>query len=225
MTTRPRRRRSAAAIAGLSLVAGAVALAPIGATNAASTKRLNGTFKLTKGSFSNGKAHGTYFRMSNSGGWFRNPDSTARDKSYTLGTPGKEGGLATGRFQSHPDPPFDSKGNARVNKILKPQSFTSIRFSVATIKKQKGSSDTASVTTARVNGRKLTVNVEGWTAEWNRQYFNQGAPKPNGAGSPATGTYNSKTKRFVLEWRSKVVGGPFNGFTGFWHLEGKFKAR
>lgn len=223
--TRPSPRRSAAGVAGLSLVAAAILFAPIGAPDAATSKTLNGTFKLTKGSYSGGKARGTYFRMSNSGGWFRNPDSSASNKTYTLGTPGKDGGLATGRFQSHPDPPFDSKGNARANRILKPQAFTSIRFSVATIKRQKGSRDTASVTRARVRGSRLTVSVPGWTAEWNGQYFNQGAPKPNGSGSPATGTYNSRTKRFVLEWRSKVVGGPFNGFTGFWHLEGRFRAR
>jgi hypothetical protein len=219
------RRRTTAGLLGLALVAGAVALAPIGATSAASSKTLNGTFKLTKGTYRNGKAHGTYFRMSNSGGLFHNPDSSASNKTYTLGTPGTDGGLATGRFQSHPDPPFDSKGNARAKRILRPQSFTSIRFSVATIKKQKGSGDTASVTTARVRDGKLTVSLPGFTAEWNNQYFNQGAPKPNGAGSPATGTYSSKTKRFVLEWRSKVVGGPFNGFTGFWHFEGKFRPR
>jgi hypothetical protein len=222
---RPVTRRSTAGLLGLSLVAGAIALAPIGATNAASSKTLNGTFKLTKGSYSHGKAHGTYFRKSKKGKLFPNVDSTASNKTYTLGTPGTDGGLATGRFQPHPDPPFDSKGNAKANKILRPQSFTSIRFSVATIKQQPGSSDTASVTTARVRDGKLTVNVSGWTAEWNKQYFNQGAPKPNGSGSPATGTYSSKTKRFVIEWRSAVVGGPFNGYTGFWHLEGKFHAR
>ncbi len=218
-------RRTTTGLLGLSLVAGAVALAPIGATNAASTKTLNGTFKLTKGTYKDGKARGTYFRMSNSGGLFRNPDSSASNKTYTLGTPGTDGGLATGRFQAHPDPPFDSKGNALAKKILRPQSFTSIRFSVATIKKQKGSSNTAAVTTARVSGKKLTVSLPGFTAEWNKQYFNQGAPKPDGSGSAATGTYNAKTKRFVFEWRSKVVGGPFNGFTGFWHFEGRFQPR
>jgi hypothetical protein len=218
-------RRTPAGLLGASLVAGAVALAPIGATNAASSKTLNGTFLLTKGSYSHGKAHGTYFRMSNSGGLFHNPDSTASNKTYTLGTPGTDGGLITGRFQSHPDPPFDSKGNAKASRILRPQSFTSIRFSVATIKKQKGSSDTATVTKASVRDGKLTVSLPGFTAEWNKQYFNQGAPKPNGSGRAATGTYSSKSKRFVFEWRSKVVGGPFNGFTGFWHFEGKFRAR
>ncbi len=218
-------RRTTAGLLGASLVAGAVAFAPIGAPNAASSKALNGTFKLTKGSYSGGKPHGTWFRMSNSGGLFRNPDSSASNKTYTLGTPGTDGGLATGRFQSHPDPPFDSKGNAKANKILRPQSFTSIRFSVATIKKQKGSSDTAAVTRASVRDGKLTVSLPGFTAEWNKQYFNQGAPKPDGSGQAATGTYSSKSKRFVFEWRSKVVGGPFNGFTGFWHFEGKFQAR
>jgi hypothetical protein len=218
-------RRRTAGVLGLSLVVAAAALAPVGASDAASSRTLNGTFKLTKGSFKHGKPHGTYFRMSNSGGWFRNPDSSASDKSYTLGTPGKDGGLATGRFQPHPKRPFDAKGNAKANRILRPQPFTSINFSVATINKQPGSGATASVTTARVRGKKLTVSVPGFTAEWNGQYFNQGAPKPNGDGAAATGTYNSKTKRFVFEWRSKVVGGPFNGFTGFWHFEGTFKPR
>ena len=97
-------RRTTAGLLGLSLVAGAVALAPIGATNAASSKTLNGTFKLTKGSYSDGKPHGTWFRMSNSGGLFRNPDSSASNKTYTLGTPGTDGGLATGPLPVAPRP-------------------------------------------------------------------------------------------------------------------------
>jgi hypothetical protein len=217
--------RRTAGLLGLSLATGAVALAPIGATDAASSKALNGTFRLTKGSYSHGKAHGTYFRMSKKGKLFHNPDSTASNKTYTLGTPGRDGGLVTGRFQPHPDPPFDSKGNAKANRILRPQSFTSIRFSVATIKQQKGSGDTAAVTRASVRDGKLTVSLPGFTAEWNNQYFNQGAPKPDGSGSPATGTYNARTKRFVLTWTSKIRGGPFNGFSGLWHLEGVFRPR
>ena len=35
-----------------------------------------------------------------------------------------------------------------------------------------------------------------------------------GLTSPITGTYNAKTRAFVLTWTSQVVGGPFNGFTG-----------
>ncbi len=219
-------RRILTALAGLALVAVAVAVA--GApSNAASSKTLNGTFRLTAGSFKDGKARGTWFRMINPGGrgFFANPDSRAKNRTYTLGRPGTDGGLATGRFQSHPDPPFDGKGNARAKRIIQPESYTAINFSVATLKKDPQSKKTVSVTSASVNGRRLTVRVPGYTAEWNKQYFNQGAPKPDGSGRAATGTYNSKTKRFVLEWTSKISGGAFNGFSGFWHLEGTFRPR
>jgi hypothetical protein len=80
-----------------------------------------------------------------------------------------------------------------------------------------------------LHGNKLTGNFEAWTAEWNKIYFNQGAPKPNkaqpypGLTQPVTGTYDAKTGAFTLTWYSAIVGGPFNGFTGYWHLEGRLK--
>ncbi|WP_068271760.1 hypothetical protein [Aldersonia kunmingensis] len=43
------------------------------------------------------------------------------------------------------------------------------------------------------------------------------------SGPPATGTYDPDSKRFTLEWTSLIVDGPFNGFTGVWHLEGVFE--
>ena len=224
-------RRSATGLLGLALAAaGAIAIAPAGAPQAASSRTLEGTFKLTPGSYSNGKARGTWFRMIISGNrakkrYLPNPDSKARDKTYTLGDPGSDGGLATGRFQPHPTPAFDRKGNARARKIIKPSPFTAIDFSVATLKQDPQTKRTVAVTSARVSGRRLTVRVPGYTAEWNKQFFNQGAPKPDGSGSPATGTYDARTKRFVLEWTSKIAGGPFNGYSGLWHLEGRFSAR
>jgi hypothetical protein len=221
-------RRTALGLLALALAAIAVAVALPEAPKAASSKALNGTFRLKAGSFSGGKAHGTYFRMIYPGSgkrYFPNPDSRAANKSYTLGRAGRDGGLATGRFQSHPSPPFDKKGNARANLIIQPEPYTQIRFSVATLKRDPQSKKTVSVTSARVSGRNLTVNVPGYTAEWNRQYFNQGAPKPDGSGSPASGKYNAKTKHFTLSWTSKIRGGPFNGFSGFWHLEGTFSPR
>jgi len=47
---------------------------------------------------------------------------------------------------------------------------------------------------------------------------------PNAAvkGEKATGTLG-KDNHFVLTWTSLIVGGPFNGFTGIWHLEGVFE--
>jgi hypothetical protein len=73
-------------------------------------------------------------------------------------------------------------------------------------------------------GRKLTGDFRAWTAEWNSIYFNQGAPKPNGSfpgfTKPVNGTYDKKTGKYDLSWYSLIVGGPFNGFTGSWHLQG-----
>jgi hypothetical protein len=59
--------------------------------------------------------------------------------------------------------------------------------------------------------------------DWVSQEWLNSAPKPTVNGADATGTYNSNTHAFVLEWTSLIVGGPFNGFTGFWHLEGVYE--
>jgi hypothetical protein len=79
--TRPRRRiatgltaLSVAALAGVALTG-----AP---SQAAGGRALNGTFKLSPGSYSGGKAHGTWFRMIISGSaakkaYLPNPDSKA----------------------------------------------------------------------------------------------------------------------------------------------------
>jgi hypothetical protein len=227
--TRPG-RRTATALAGLPLVAAAaLAVAPVGAAPTRA-KALTGTFKLAPGSYSHGRAHGTWFRMIISRdrpkkAYLPNPDSKARDKTYILGRPGTDGGLATGRFQPHPNPPFDRRGNARASRIIKPSPFTAIDFSVASLPRDPQSKTAVSAPSASVAGRRLTVRLPGYTAEWNKQFFNQGAPKPDGSGSPATGTYDARTKRFVLTWTSKIAGGPFNGYSGLWHLEGTFSPR
>jgi hypothetical protein len=218
----------ATGLLGLSLVTAAVAVSPVGATQQrASSKALNGTFKLKAGRYSGGKASGTYFRMLYPGGkkFFPNPDSKAADKTYILGTPGKDGGLVTGAFQTHPDPAFDGKGNARANRILKPGSFTGIRFTAVTLKKDPQSGASVPAPSASVSGSKLSVRLPGYTVEWNKQSFNQGAPKPDGSGAAARGTYSADSKRFVFQWTSKIVGGPFDGFSGFWHFEGTFSPR
>jgi hypothetical protein len=72
----------------------------------------------------------------------------------------------------------------------------------------------------------LSGQVTAWSAAWNNLYFNQGSPKPGGGSpgltAPVSGTYDSATHAYVLTWASQVVGGPFNGFTGYWHLQGTF---
>lgn len=47
--------------------------------------------------------------------------------------------------------------------------------------------------------------------------------QPETEGPPATGHYDSSTHTYTLQWTSLIVGGPFNGFTGVWHLEGVFE--
>jgi hypothetical protein len=73
----------------------------------------------------------------------------------------------------------------------------------------------------------ISGNLSAWAASWNKQEFNQGAPKPGGGvpgntmGSPV-GSYDPVTGAFTIIWASQIVGGPFNNFTGVWHLQGTF---
>jgi hypothetical protein len=59
----------------------------------------------------------------------------------------------------------------------------------------------------------ITVNLSSWTAFWNGTNFNQGT-------GAATGTWNAITGAYNIAWSSTVVGGPFNGQTGHWALQG-----
>jgi hypothetical protein len=74
---------------------------------------------------------------------------------------------------------------------------------------------------------KLSGQLQAFAAQWNKQSFNVGSPKPDGSfpglTSPVTGTYNSDTKAYTLEWTSQIVGGAFNNFSAFWHFEGTFE--
>ncbi|QKT06515.1 hypothetical protein HUN08_04410 [Gordonia sp. X0973] len=47
-------------------------------------------------------------------------------------------------------------------------------------------------------------------------------PQAKVTGTGATGTIDGN-RHFVLTWTSHIDGGPFNGFTGIWHLEGVFE--
>lgn len=74
-------------------------------------------------------------------------------------------------------------------------------------------------TQAQAAGQQQTERVFDWVS----QKWLAAAPKASATGAGATGTYDAATKRFVLQWTSYIVGGPFNGFTGVWHLEGVFE--
>jgi hypothetical protein len=191
---------------------------------------LVGTFKLTAGTAPSGSAPtGSYFEMLQSNGSpLGNLSSPGDDKDYTPLSPGTDGGLKTDGYQPAPNPPFSggTSGGALANKIIQPVPFYGVNFSAETgsTDAQTGAKDP--VPQVKLNGSTLSGEVSAWDAQWNGQSFNQGTPKPDGRTpaptTPLSGTYNAATKHFTLQWKSLIVGGPFNGFTGLWHLEGTF---
>lgn len=223
--------RRASAAATLVAASGLLAAAPAGAS-----QKLSGELKLTPGKAKtvNGKvtASGTYFRMIQPGGqFFLNPNSNAghtpQAQTYTLLGIGKDGGLKLGAYQPAPSGSAAfNNGNATADSITKPEKFQGIEFSISTNKKDAQTNTPDPAPSLTLNGDKVTGNLSAWDAQWNNQSFNQGSPKPTGAKYPSgtrpvTGTYNKKTHAVTLTWYSYIVGGPFSGFTGYWHLQGK----
>jgi hypothetical protein len=196
---------------------------------------LVGTFALTAGRCGAGPPTGTYFRMIQPGGtvargkFFSNPDSSCKDKSFTVERPGIDHGLITDTYQPSPAQPFDTHGNARAARILEPGSFTAIKFAIATAATDPQTRKKVAAPHIVVKDGRLSGQLSAWSASWNNLYFNQGSPKPDGSRpgltTPVGGTYDARTHAFVLTWASQIVGGPFNGFSGFWHLEGTFEPR
>jgi len=198
---------------------------------------LNGLFRLDAGAqAASGALSGTYFQMlggSNADSALPNNDSNALDKRYTLLRPGVDGGLRTDVYQSAPSPAFAGTvngrptGNALANRIVQPQKFFEIDFSIVTgaVDAQTGQADP--LPQISVKDGKLSGQTTAWVAQWNGLSFNQGSPKPDGTSPGHTesvsGTYDAATRRFTLQWKSLIVGGPFDGYTGSWHLEGTFE--
>lgn len=232
-------RRGGAALAATVLAALALTAcgsddsADGGQDQAGDRTELIGTFRLDPGKCVGQGAEGTYFQMITRGGtaedgpYFPNPDSPCQDKSLTPQSPGADGGLVTGSFQSGPDPAFDASGGALVSRIVKTGSFTAIQFGISTEKTDPGTQETNPAPQIFLKDGKLSGQITAWTAAWNKLYFNQGSPKPDGSRpgltTPVTGTYDEATRRFELTWVSQVVGGPFDQFAGAWHLSGTYE--
>jgi hypothetical protein len=196
---------------------------------------LVGTFALTAGKCTAGTPTGTYFRMIQPGGtiakgkFFSNPDSSCKDKSYSVQLAGSDGGLITGSFQPSPAKAFDKHGDALASRITKPGSFTAIDFGISTNSTDPQTKKEVQAPHIVAANGKLSGQISAWSASWNNLYFNQGSPKPDGSRpgltTPVSGTYDATTHAFVLTWASQIVGGPFNGFSGYWHLQGRFHAK
>lgn len=71
----------------------------------------------------------------------------------------------------------------------------------------------------------MTVDLSSWEVYWNGSAFQQG-PRPANTGPfvAATGTLDMVTMHYELDWASQIKQGPFNGVTGYWHLEGTYSA-
>ena len=229
MTRRPISRRTAGLLAAGAVAATAATVAPAGAAApAASAKpqKLTGLFKIS--------ARRSYFRMVFPGGsiargqFFANPDSSAKTKSVTPIRPGTDGGLRTGAFQPRPGVAFTPLGDSRAARIIRPTAFAGRLFGLSTASRAQPGGRRVPAPSITVRNGRLSGQVQALTAEWNKLYFNQGSPKPGGRRPgltrALTGSYNARTRAYVLQWSSTISGGPFNGFTGVWHLEGTFRA-
>lgn len=227
------------AVSLLALLAAAAALLAAASSALAAKQSLVGTFLIQPGkSVAKGagvQVTGSYFRMiypkgsPTKGPFFLNTNSSSLDKSYTLFVPGIDGGLRTGSYQPMPSPAFASNGFSLANRIVKPLPFAGINFSLSTGPVDLQGGQKVGPPEIFLSGRKLSGDLRGFTASWNKIYFNQGSPKPEGklVGStrPVKGTYDPKTKHYVISWVSLIVGGPFNDFAGEWHFEGTFKPK
>ena len=229
------RLASRLAAAGAAAVAvGCVVTLPESGASAQSSHRLVGTFKITPGSCNpiTKTAAGSYFRLIFPKGnilfgpFFQNSTSPCFDKSYTTVSPGTQGGLVTGAFQPGPPRAFAANGDARAQAIIRPVPFAAIGLSLSTQSSDSQTKRAVPVPSITATGSRLSGNLEAVSAAWKNIYFNQGSPKPGGRRPgltvPVSGRYNSRTRVFVIEWTSQIVGGPFTGFTGQWHLVGKF---
>jgi len=189
-----------------------------------------GLFKLTTGSADIGATpSGTYVEMlSSSGGPLPNISSPAENKDYTTFSPGVDGGLSTVAYEPQPSPAFagGTSGNALADDILEPVPFEGTNFSIDTNAKDVETGQADPIPQVYDDNGTLSGQITAWDAQWNGQSFNQGTPKPDGT-SPApttalSGTYDAATGAFTLSWQSRIVGGGFDGYSGYWHLAGTF---
>jgi hypothetical protein len=197
---------------------------------------LNGTFELTPGTDVAGAIGGSWFEMLDADEAKREPlqngNSPLANKDYTPLSPGTSGGLQTFTRQAAPSPAFSEEnggkevGNALADGIMQPQSFFGFDFSVVDQASDPQTREADPLPDIVDDAGHLSGQTTAWAVGWNGQWFNQGSPKPNGtlpSGTTAvSGSYDAATGDYVLEWKSLIVGGPFNGFLGSWHLEGKF---
>jgi hypothetical protein len=196
---------------------------------------LDGTFELEPGADDAGAISGSWFEMldpEDPPRPLKNINSPLANQDYTPLSPGTDGGLQTFAYQPAPSPAFSERtggkedGNALAAEIMQPQSFLGFNFSVVTQASDPQSKEADPLAQIIDDDGQLSGQLTAWAVGWNGEWFNQGAPKPNGTLPGGTiapsGSYDAPSGHYVLEWKSLIVGGSFNGFLGSWHLEGTF---
>nr|WP_280271428.1 hypothetical protein [Nocardia wallacei] len=217
------RLAAAAAAVGVSMIATPPAQAdPVS---------LDGLFALSPGVCANGAVTGSFFRMilptGDAGGpYLQNSDSRCSDQTVTPLSAGTDGGLIGGDYQPQPAAAFDASGNAQSGRVTTPVRFYGVDFATATNPTDPQTGTGTALPQIFADGGRLSGDLSSLGVTWNNQVFNQGAPKPGGGlpgkTSPVRGTID-EAGNFVLEWTSQIVGGPFNNFTGLWHLAGQYR--
>ncbi|HEX9682760.1 MAG TPA: hypothetical protein VGA13_06740 [Acidimicrobiales bacterium] len=194
--------------------------ASTGTRPATAPVELDGLFRIAAGSC-DGEAGGSWFRMRNpSGGTVTNSDSSCQGGQITLLSPGTDGGLLTGEYQALPE-------SGLPRRITEPTAFFGNDFGTSTNPSDPQTGTEVGAPVIFDEGGSLSGDLRSFEAFWNGQHFNQGSPKPDGSSPGATeavtGTYDPSTGAYSLEWASHIEGGPFNGFSGEWHLAGVFE--
>ncbi|RNL77547.1 hypothetical protein [Nocardioides marmorisolisilvae] len=145
---------------------------------------LVGLLKLAPGAVKGGKVSGTWFRMVQVGGtvkngpFMKNADSKADGGEVTLLRPGTSGGLRLEGYQSQPVPAFAANGDSLANAIVKPARFFAVAFSISTNPVDPQTKRQVAPPTVYVKDGRLSADLSSWGVTWNKQVFNQGAPKP-----------------------------------------------
>ncbi|MEV2223378.1 hypothetical protein AB0E01_26330 [Nocardia vinacea] len=192
---------------------------------------LNGLFALAPGVCANGAVTGSFFRMilptgAAGGPYLQNSDSQCSDQTVTPLSAGTDGGLVSGSYQPQPAAAFDAAGNAQSGRVTTPVRFYGVDFATATNPTDPQTSGATGLPQLFADGGQLSGDLSSLGVTWNNQVFNQGSPKPGGGlsgkTSPISGSIDG-AGNFVIEWTSQIVGGPFNNFTGLWHLAGQYR--
>ncbi|WP_225730762.1 MULTISPECIES: hypothetical protein [unclassified Nocardia] len=192
---------------------------------------LNGLFALAPGVCGNGVVTGSFFRMilptgDANGPYLQNSDSRCGDQTVTPLAAGTDGGLVSGEYQPQPAAAFDAAGNAQSGRVTTPVRFYGVDFATATNPTDPQTGAATGLPQLFSDGGQLSGDLSSLGVTWNNQVFNQGSPKPGGGLPGKTsrlgGTIDG-AGNFVIEWTSQIVGGPFNNFTGLWHLAGQYR--